>query len=53
MVERKHSGKKMEANSQRSSQDIRDDIANGKENISRTVDQISDRIKKKWIGANL
>jgi ElaB/YqjD/DUF883 family membrane-anchored ribosome-binding protein len=47
MVERKHSSKEMEGNFERSSQDIRDDIANGKENISRTVDEISERIKEK------
>jgi ElaB/YqjD/DUF883 family membrane-anchored ribosome-binding protein len=47
MVERKHSSKEMEANFERSSQDIRDDIANEKENISRTVDKISERIKEK------
>jgi ElaB/YqjD/DUF883 family membrane-anchored ribosome-binding protein len=47
MVERKHSNKEKEANFERSSQDIRDDIANEKENISRTVDEISERIKEK------
>lgn len=46
MVERKHSSTEMEANFERSSQDIRDDIANEKENVSRTVDEISDRIKE-------
>ncbi|MFO7712809.1 hypothetical protein [Desulfosarcina sp.] len=47
MVERKHSSKEKETNFERSSQDIRDDIANEKENISRTVDEISERIKEK------
>ena len=36
----------MEADFERSAQDIRDDIADGKEHISRTVDEISDRIKE-------
>jgi ElaB/YqjD/DUF883 family membrane-anchored ribosome-binding protein len=47
MVERKHAIKEKEANFERSSQDIREDIANEKENISRTVDAISERIKEK------
>ena len=47
MVERKHSTKENEANFERSSQDIREDIANEKEKISRTVDEIGERIKEK------
>jgi ElaB/YqjD/DUF883 family membrane-anchored ribosome-binding protein len=47
MVEKKHSSTEKEANFERSSKDIRDDIADEKEKISRTVDEISERIKEK------
>lgn len=47
MAEGKHSSKEKEANFERSSEEIREDIANERENISRTVDQIGERIQEK------
>ena len=52
MAARKHPSKTREADVERSTEDIRQDIAKEKENISQTVEQIGDRIKEKldWRG---
>jgi ElaB/YqjD/DUF883 family membrane-anchored ribosome-binding protein len=47
MSEREHLGNEKEADVERSSEDIRRDIAKEKENISQKVDQIGERIKEK------
>jgi ElaB/YqjD/DUF883 family membrane-anchored ribosome-binding protein len=52
MDEREHLGEEKEAGVERSSEDIRQDIAREKENVSQTVEQIGERIKEKmdWRG---
>jgi ElaB/YqjD/DUF883 family membrane-anchored ribosome-binding protein len=52
MTARKHPSKTREADVERGSEDIRQDIAKEKESISQTVEQIDDRIKEKidWRG---
>ena len=52
MTARKHPSKTREADVGRGSEDIRQDIAKEKENISQTVEQISERINEKlaWRG---
>lgn len=52
MNEREHLIDTKKANVERSTEDIRQDIAKGKENISQTVEQIGDRINEKldWRG---
>jgi ElaB/YqjD/DUF883 family membrane-anchored ribosome-binding protein len=52
MAEREHLSNTREPDVERSSEDIRQDIAKGKENISQTVEQIGGRIKEKldWRG---
>jgi len=47
MSEREHLSNKKEADVERSSEDIRRNIAKEKENISQKVDQIGERIKDK------
>jgi len=47
MAERAHPSNKNEPDVERSSEDIRQDIAKEKEKISRTVDQINERINDK------
>jgi ElaB/YqjD/DUF883 family membrane-anchored ribosome-binding protein len=47
MAEREHLGNEKEADVERSSEDIRQNIAKEKENISQKVDQIGERIKEK------
>jgi len=47
MAEKEYRNNEKEADIERSSEDIRQDIAEQKENISLTVDQIGERIKKK------
>ncbi len=47
MSEKKNMSNTKEADAERSTEEIRQDIANGEENISRTVGQIGDRIKEK------
>ena len=47
MAEREYSNNDKEANVERSSDDIRQDIVKGEENISQTVEQIGERIKEK------
>jgi ElaB/YqjD/DUF883 family membrane-anchored ribosome-binding protein len=52
MAEREYLGNTREADVERSTEDIRRDIAKGEENISRTVEKIDERIKEKldWRG---
>ena len=52
MTEREHPSNTREADVERSSEDIRQDIAKEKESISQTVEQIGERIKEKmdWRG---
>jgi hypothetical protein len=52
MVERKYPRNTREADVERSTEDIRQDIAKGGENISQAVDQIDERIQEKldWRG---
>jgi ElaB/YqjD/DUF883 family membrane-anchored ribosome-binding protein len=52
MNEREHLIDTKKADVERSTEDIRQDIAKGKENISQTVEQIGDRINEKldWRG---
>jgi len=52
MVEREHLSNEKEADFERSSEDIRQNIAKEKENISQKIDQIGERIKEKldWHG---
>ena len=52
MTEREHPGNTKEADIERSTEDIRQDIAKEKENISQTVEQIGERINEKldWRG---
>lgn len=52
MAERVHLNNTREADVERSTQDIRQDIANGHENISQTVEKIDERIQEKldWRG---
>jgi hypothetical protein len=52
MTARKHPRKTREADFERGSEDIRQDIAKEKESISQTVEQIGDRINEKidWRG---
>jgi len=52
MAEREYLSNTKEADVERSTEDIRQDIAKGKENISQTVEQIGERIKEKldWRG---
>jgi len=47
MAEKKHPGDTTEADVERSSEDIRQDIAKGEKNISQTVDQIGELIEEK------
>jgi hypothetical protein len=47
MAGREHLGNTREADVERSSEDIRQDIAKGGDNISRAVDEIDERIKEK------
>jgi len=47
MAEREYLSNSKETDAERSSEDIRRDIAKGEENISNTVGQISDRFKEK------
>ena len=47
MNEREHLIDTKKADIERSTEDIRQDIAKGKENISQTVDQIGERIEEK------
>lgn len=47
MAQREYLRNETEADVERSSEHIRQNIAKGKENISQKVDQISDRIKEK------
>ena len=47
MTEKEHPSNKREADVERSTEDIRQDIAKGEQNISQTVDQINERIKEK------
>lgn len=46
MAEKEHPGATREREVERSSEDIRQDIAKEKENISQTVEQIGERIKE-------
>jgi ElaB/YqjD/DUF883 family membrane-anchored ribosome-binding protein len=48
MGEREHVSNEKAADGERSSEDIRQNIAEGKENISQKVDQIGERIKEKF-----
>ena len=52
MAEREYPSNTREADVERSTEDIRQDIAKGEENISQTVEQIDERIKEKldWRG---
>ena len=52
MAEREYPSNTREARVERSTADIRQDIAKGEENISQTVEQIGERIKEKldWRG---
>jgi ElaB/YqjD/DUF883 family membrane-anchored ribosome-binding protein len=52
MAEREYLSNTREADVERSTEDIRQDIAKGKENISQTVEQIGEHIKEKldWRG---
>jgi ElaB/YqjD/DUF883 family membrane-anchored ribosome-binding protein len=52
MAEREYLSNRREADVERSTEDIRQDIAKGGENISQTVEQIGERIKEKldWRG---
>jgi ElaB/YqjD/DUF883 family membrane-anchored ribosome-binding protein len=52
MAEREYPGNTTEADVERSSEDIRRDIAQGEENISQTVEKIDERIQEKldWRG---
>jgi hypothetical protein len=52
MTEREHPGNTREADIERSTEDIRQDIAKEKEDISKTVEQIGERINEKldWRG---
>ena len=52
MAERGFLSDTREANAERSTEEIRQDIAKGEENLSQTVDQIGERIKEKldWRG---
>jgi hypothetical protein len=52
MTEREHPGNTKEADIERSTEDIRQDIAKEKEDISKTVEQIGERINEKldWRG---
>ncbi len=52
MFEREYPNNRREADAERSSKDIRQDIADGEEEISYTVEQISERIREKldWRG---
>ena len=52
MAEREYTRNTKETDVERSSEDIRQDIADGEENISQTVGQISERIREKldWRG---
>jgi len=52
MAEREYPSNTREADVERTTEDIRQDIAKGKENISQTVDQIGERVKEKldWRG---
>lgn len=52
MLGKEYPNNKKETNAERSSKDIRQEIANGEEEISHTVEQISDRIREKldWRG---
>ena len=47
MDEREYLNNTEEADAERSTEDIREDIAKGEENISQTVEQIGERIKEK------
>lgn len=47
MSKSEHSSNEKEADVERSSDDIRQDIVKGEENISQTVEQIGERIKEK------
>ena len=47
MAEREYPSNIRQADVERSSEDIRQDIAKGEENISQTVEQIGERIKEK------
>jgi ElaB/YqjD/DUF883 family membrane-anchored ribosome-binding protein len=47
MTEREHPSYTKEADCERSTEDIRQDIVKNKENISKTVDQLGERIKEK------
>ena len=47
MAEKKYLNSEKEAEIERSSEDIRQDIAEQKENISQTVEQLGERIKEK------
>lgn len=48
MAEREHLSDQ-KAGVERSSEDIRQNIAKGKENITQKVDQISERIKESFV----
>ena len=52
MAERKHLSNTREADVERSSDDIRRDVAKGEENISQTAEKIDERIQEKleWRG---
>ena len=52
MTEREYLSNTRDADAERSTEDIRQDIGKAKENISQTVEQIGDRIKEKmdWRG---
>jgi hypothetical protein len=52
MTEREHPGNTKEADIERSTEDIRQDIAKEKEDISQTVEQIGERTNEKldWRG---
>jgi hypothetical protein len=52
MAKREHPGETREAEVERSTEDIRRDIAKGEESISQTVDKIDERIQEKleWRG---
>jgi hypothetical protein len=52
MTARKHPSDQKEADVERGTEDLRQDIAKGKESISQTVEQIGERIKEKidWRG---
>lgn len=47
MVEREYLANEQDAEVERSSEDIRQDIAQGEETLAQTVDQIGERIKEK------